>query len=82
MRFAPTMVALISAFKACLKDNGLNPPNVDMDRHGALGRFRMCAALMLRRHASNVGHVVIGGKKIAARGAKRRGRRAKMAESK
>jgi len=32
----------LTAFKASLNDNGLNPPNVDMDRHGAIGRFRMC----------------------------------------
>jgi hypothetical protein len=47
---------------------------VDMERHGALGRFRMCAVLMLRPHALKVGHVVIGGKKIAVPGAKKRGR--------
>lgn len=34
----------LTAFKACLKDNGLTPPNVDMDRHGAIGRSA-CAAL-------------------------------------
>jgi hypothetical protein len=30
----------LTAFKGCLKDNGVTPPNVDMDRHGAIGRFR------------------------------------------
>lgn len=69
----------LTAFKACLKENGLTPPNVDMERHGAIGRFRMCAGLMLRRHASKVGHVIIGSKKIAAPGAKKRGRKAKTA---
>jgi hypothetical protein len=34
----------LTAFKACLKQNGVTPPNVDMDRHGAIGRFRICAA--------------------------------------
>jgi hypothetical protein len=67
----------LTAFKACLKDNGLTPPNVDMERHGAIGRFRMCAGLMLRRQASKVGQVVIAGKKISAPGAKKRGRKAK-----
>jgi hypothetical protein len=36
---------------------------------------------MLRRQASKVGHVVIGGKKIAAPGAKKRRRKAKAAEA-
>jgi hypothetical protein len=51
-----------------------------MERHGAIGRFRMCAGLMLRRHALKVGHVDIDGKKIAAPGAKKRGRKAKGSE--
>jgi hypothetical protein len=67
---------LIWAFKPCLKKNGMPPHNVDMDGHGAIGRFRMCACLMLWRHALKVGHVVIGGKKIAAPGAKKRGAKA------
>jgi hypothetical protein len=44
-----------------------------MERHGAIGRFRMCAGLMLRRQARKVGFVVIDGKKITATGAKKRG---------
>jgi hypothetical protein len=71
----------LTAFKACLKDNDVTPPNVDMERHGAIGRIRMCAGLMLRRHALKVGHVVIGGKKIAAPRAKKRGRKAKAAKA-
>jgi len=70
----------LTAFKACLKENDIEAPKVDMERHGAVGRFCMCAGLMLRRHALNVGHVVIGGKKIAAPGAKKRGRKAKSAD--
>jgi len=31
----------LTSFKARLKDNGVTPPNVDMDRHGTIGRFRM-----------------------------------------
>src|SRR5262245_47254447 len=54
----------LAAFKACLKDNGLHAPKVDMDRHGAIGRFRMCAGLMLRRRALEIGHVIVDGKKI------------------
>jgi len=71
----------LTAFKACLKDNDIEAPKVDMERHGAIGRFRMCAGLMLRRHALKVGHVVIGGKKLAAPGAKKRGGKAKAAEA-
>jgi hypothetical protein len=41
----------------------------------------MCAGLMLRRHATKLGFVVIGGKKIAAPGAKKRGRKAKTASA-
>ncbi|MGE5816393.1 MAG: hypothetical protein ACM37Z_00055, partial [Deltaproteobacteria bacterium] len=63
----------LTAFKSCLKENDIEPPKVDMERHGAIGRFRMCAGLMLRRHASNRGFVVIGGNKIAAPGGKKRG---------
>src|SRR5207249_1071581 len=58
----------LTAFKACLKDNSLTPPNVDMERPGAIGRFRMCAGLMLRRRATKQGFVVIGGKKIGLPG--------------
>jgi len=62
----------LTAFKACSKGNNIEPPKVDMERHGAVGRFRLCAGLMLRRCARKRGFVVIGGKKITARGAKRR----------
>lgn len=40
----------LTAFKACLKENDIEPPKVDMERHGAIGRFRMRAGLMLRRN--------------------------------
>ena len=63
-----------TALKACLKENAIEAPNVDMDRHGAIGRFRMCAGLMLRRHASKQGFIMISGKKIAAPGTKKRRR--------
>jgi hypothetical protein len=71
----------LTAFEACMKDNGVTAPNVDMEHHGAIGRFRMCAGLMLRRRALKVGHVIIDGKKIAAPGATKRGRKAKTAEA-
>jgi hypothetical protein len=71
----------LTALKACLKETGIEPPKVDMERHGAIGRFRMCAGLMLRRHAAKVGFVMIGGKKIQAPGAKKRGRKAKAVEA-
>jgi len=60
-----------AAFKACLRENSVTPPN------GAIGRFRMCAGLMLRRVAKKNGFVVIGGKKIGAPAAKKRRRKAK-----
>ena len=69
----------LEAFKTCLKDNGIEAPKVNMERYGAIGRFRMCAGLMLRRHAKKVGFVIIGGKEIAVPGAKKRGRKAKTA---
>ena len=67
----------LTAFKACLKENDLEAPKVDMERHGAIGRFRMCAGLMLRRQAAKRGFVMIGGKNITAPGAKKRGRTTK-----
>lgn len=42
----------LTAFKACLKENDIEPPKVDIERHGAVGRFRMCAGLMVRRRAA------------------------------
>jgi hypothetical protein len=71
----------LTAFKACLKENDIEPPKVDMERHVAIGRFRMCAGLMRRRHALKVGHVVIGSKKFKAPGAKKRGWKAKTVEA-
>jgi hypothetical protein len=56
--------------KHAYKENDIEPPKIDMERHGAIGRFRMCAGLMLRRHAAKRGFVMIGGKKIAAPGAR------------
>jgi hypothetical protein len=71
----------LTAFKACLKENDIEPPKVDMEHHTAIGRFRMCAALMLRCHAAKRGFVMIGGKKIMAPGAKKRGPKAKAGEA-
>lgn len=71
----------LTVFRACLKENDIEPPKVDMGRHGAVGRFRMCAGLMLRRRAAKVGFVIIGRKKIRAPAAKKRGRKAKAAEA-
>ena len=53
-----------TAFKACLKENDIEAPKGDMDKHGAIGRFRMCAGLMLCSAAKKTGYVVINGKKI------------------
>jgi len=40
----------------CLSEGNYSEAlKVDMERHGAIGRFRMCAGLMLRRHASKRG---------------------------
>ena len=63
--------------QSVLEENGIEASQVDMERHGAIGRFRMCAGSMLRRHAAKRGFVVIGGKKITAPGTKKRGRKAK-----
>ena len=71
----------LTEFKTCLKENGIEGPKVDMVRHCAIGWFRMCAGLMLRRHALKAGHVVIGNKKIAAPGAKKRGCKTKTVEA-
>jgi hypothetical protein len=72
----------LTSFKVCLKDHGVTPPNIDMERHGAIGRFRRCAGLMLRRHAAKRGFVVIGGKKLVAPAARKpRGRKAKPVEA-
>lgn len=54
----------LTAFKFCMKNNGVTPPNVDMEHHEAIGLFGMCTGLRLRRHAAKVGFVVIDGKKI------------------
>jgi len=35
----------LTAFKAFLKENDIEPPKVDMERHGAIGCFWMCAWL-------------------------------------
>jgi hypothetical protein len=65
-----------------LKENDIEPPKVDMERHGAIDRFRMCAGLVLRRRARKAGSVVIEGKKIAATGAKKHRRRQAKTEAK
>lgn len=46
-----------------LKDNGCKVPNVDMQRHGSTGRFRMVAGLMLRA-AARKRPVKIGGQTL------------------
>jgi hypothetical protein len=56
----------LTAFEGCLKENGIEPTKVEMERHGAIGRFRICADLMLRRHALKIGYVVIDGKSLGA----------------
>jgi hypothetical protein len=72
----------LKGFGHCLKENGIEAPKVDMDRHGAIGRFRMCAGLMLRRYASKQGFIMISGKKIAAPGTKKRRQKLKLAAAK
>jgi hypothetical protein len=68
----------LTAFKACLKENEIEAPKVDENKHGWRGRFRMCAGLMLRRHAAKLGFVVIGDKKITSPGVKKRGRKTRQ----
>ena len=71
----------LEGFTRCLKENDIERPKVDMGRHGAIGRFRMCAGLILRRHAAKHGFVVIDSKCIEEPGAKKRARKAKAAEA-
>jgi hypothetical protein len=54
---------------------------VELERRGTVGCFRVYAGSMLRRQARKVDFVVIDGKKIAAPGAKKRGRIVKSAEA-
>ena len=72
----------INGLTACLKDNDCAVPKVDMERHGAIGRFRMCAGLMLRAAAKKssvkISGQTFGEDKPVAKGAKaKRGRKAK-----
>ena len=69
----------MEAFKACLKENDIKAPKLDENQHDWRERFSMCAGLMLRRHAAKLGFAMIGGKKIEAPSAKKRGRKAKTA---
>ena len=55
-----------------MRENEIEAPKVNENKHGWRGRFRMCAGLMLRREAKKKGYVVIDGKKITAPGAKKR----------
>ncbi len=64
-----------------MKENDIEPPKVEIERHGAIGRYHMCAGLMFRRHAAKVGFVVIGRNKITVPGAKKPGRKAKAIEA-
>jgi hypothetical protein len=72
----------VDRLTACLKDNDCAVPNVDMKRHGATGRFRMVAGLVLRA-AARKRPVKIGGqtfgedKTVAKRGKSKRGRKAR-----
>ena len=54
---------------------------VEISRHGTVGCLRMYAGLMLRGSARKLDFVVIDGKKIAAPGAKKRGRNVKSGEA-
>lgn len=71
----------LEAVRSCLKENDIEAPKVDMDRHGAIDRFQMWAGLMLRKVAKKNGFVVIDGKNIAALAAKKRKRKAKDGRS-
>ncbi len=51
----------IDKLTACLKNNDCAVPKVDMKKHGAVGRFRMVAGLMLRA-AARKRAVKIGGR--------------------
>jgi hypothetical protein len=74
----------VDGLTACLKDNDCAVPNVDMKRHGATGRFRMVAGLVLRA-AARQRPVKIGGQTFGEKASKKakakRGRKAKAAEA-
>ena len=65
----------ISKFERVLKENGIDW-NINRDTHGWIGRFRMNGRQKLAAVARKKGHVVIGGEKVRAPGAKKRGRKA------
>ena len=69
----------LTAFKACLQEKDIEPPKSIWSATAPSAAFRMCAGLMLRRHALKVSHVVIDGNKIGAPGVKKRGEKAKAA---
>jgi hypothetical protein len=76
----------VDGLTACLKDNDCALPNVDMKRHGSIGRFRMVAGLMLRA-AARKRPVKIGGQTLGEKTSKKieapnkRGRKAKTASA-
>ncbi len=74
----------VDRLTACLKVNDCAVPKVDMERHGATGRFGMVAGLMLRA-AARKRLVKIGGQTFGETASKKakakRGRKAKAANA-
>jgi hypothetical protein len=65
-----------------LKVNECKATNVDMEKPGAVGRFRMCAGIALRAALKRNGRLVIAGKDYLAlvdKPAKRKRGKAKKA---
>jgi hypothetical protein len=48
----------LGGINECLKENSIEPPQVDMQKHGAVGRFRMVAGIKLRGAAKKNGFVI------------------------
>jgi hypothetical protein len=71
----------IEKFERVLRDNGV-AWDLDRDKHGWVGRFRMNGRQKLAALARKQGFVVIGGEKVRAPGVKgKRRRKAKTAEA-
>jgi hypothetical protein len=51
--------------------------NIDRETHGWIGRFRMNGRQKLAAAARTIGYILIGGEKVRAPGAKKRGRKPK-----
>jgi hypothetical protein len=70
----------IGKFERVLKENGIQW-NINRDTNGWIGRFRMNGRQKLAAVAKKTGFVLLGGEKVRAPGAKKRGRKSKTVET-